>query len=203
MCTAMPAPPCLPRLLHPAQTARLPCPALIPLVHRHDATALATPQAFTRDPALVWSFYHWRREVVAAARPNAAHAALAAYEQRAAAAGQDFTLVTQNIDRLHQAAGSRGVIEMHGSLWDLCVAGPGGIRSRCRPPWEDRRQPLVPALAGAGHPDGPAESISGARWWQRLAAGEGGRGWTWRGLAQKVKRAEGQGGRRMQGGGRR
>jgi NAD-dependent SIR2 family protein deacetylase len=62
-------------------------------------------------------FYHWRREVVSRCQPNAGHYALAAAEQQARARGVDFRVVTQNIDRLHQAAGSSNVVEMHGSLW--------------------------------------------------------------------------------------
>lgn len=120
---------------------------------------LATPTAFVRDPSTVWEFYHWRREVVSRCQPNPAHVALAAFERRAAAAGQAFTLVTQNIDRLHQAAGSSRVVEMHGSLWDVCVATPAGFRDPAKQPWEDRRQPLVPALAGTGAPDGSAADI--------------------------------------------
>jgi NAD-dependent SIR2 family protein deacetylase len=50
-------------------------------------------------------------------RPNPGHVALAAYERKAAEQGQQFVLITQNIDRLHQAAGSSNVVEMHGSLW--------------------------------------------------------------------------------------
>lgn len=61
--------------------------------------ALATPQAFVRRPSLVWEFYSWRREVVAACRPNRAHHALAALERRLAADGRgaSFTLITQNV----------------------------------------------------------------------------------------------------------
>jgi hypothetical protein len=62
-------------------------------------------------------FYHYRRDLVSRCSPNPAHYALAAAQQRAAAAGIHFRLITQNIDRLHQAAGSRDVVEMHGSLW--------------------------------------------------------------------------------------
>lgn len=58
-----------------------------------------------------------RREVVSRCQPNAAHYALAAAEQQARQRGVDFQVVTQNIDRLHQAAGSSDVVEMHGSLW--------------------------------------------------------------------------------------
>lgn len=56
-------------------------------------------------------------QVVSKCSPNSGHLALAAYERKAAQLGQRFTIITQNIDRLHQAAGSRNVIEMHGSLW--------------------------------------------------------------------------------------
>lgn len=73
---------------------------------------LATPTAFRRNPKLVWEWYAWRRELVAKAQPNAAHVALVELEQRV----PDFTLITQNVDGLHQRAGSRQVIELHGSL---------------------------------------------------------------------------------------
>lgn len=80
----------------------------------HHVEDVATPQAFARDPGLVWRFYHARRAGLVKARPNPGHAALAALEDRL---GSDrFTLATQNIDGLHQAAGSRHVLELHGSL---------------------------------------------------------------------------------------
>lgn len=72
---------------------------------------LATPEAFRRDPALVWRWYAWRREQVAQAQPNAAHVALAELARRVPA-----TLVTQNVDDLHQRAGSADVIALHGSI---------------------------------------------------------------------------------------
>ncbi len=82
------------------------------------AEDLATPDAFARDPALVWAWYNWRREVVAACAPNAAHVTLAAME----AALPNLTLITQNVDGLHERAGSRRVLRLHGSLWRLrCV----------------------------------------------------------------------------------
>lgn len=78
---------------------------------------LATPEAFARDPKTVWEWYAWRREKVAACRPNAAHRTLVEIEERI---GQGaFTLVTQNVDGLHEAAGSRNVLRLHGSLWSL------------------------------------------------------------------------------------
>jgi len=90
---------------------------------------VATPEAFEADPVLVWRFYSERRAGAAAARPNRAHLALAALEERL---GDRFLLSTQNMDGLHHRACRRRVIEMHGSLW----------RTRCSrcpaPPFEDR-----------------------------------------------------------------
>lgn len=73
---------------------------------------LATPEAFRRDPKLVWEWYAWRREKVRSVQPNAGHKALAAMAKRFA----EFTLITQNVDGLHQRAGSAGVIELHGNI---------------------------------------------------------------------------------------
>jgi NAD-dependent deacetylase len=77
---------------------------------------LATPVAFRRDPARVWSWYAERRAKVAGVAPNAAHHALAKIEADAAARGTGFTLVTQNVDGLHHAAGSRRIHELHGNI---------------------------------------------------------------------------------------
>jgi NAD-dependent deacetylase len=74
---------------------------------------LATPDAFERDPSTVTRWYDERRQKCALARPNAGHFALAQWQQRC----PGFLLVTQNVDRLHQAAGSRDVVELHGTLW--------------------------------------------------------------------------------------
>mgnify|MGYP001545793484 CR=1 FL=1 len=73
---------------------------------------LATPAAFARDPELVWRWYDWRRGLIAQARPNAAHEAVAALENTTR-----VTVVTQNVDGYHQAAGSSRVLEFHGSIW--------------------------------------------------------------------------------------
>jgi len=70
---------------------------------------LATPQAFARDPALVWEWYEWRRGLVRDAQPNAAHRAIADLKRA--------VVVTQNVDALHARAGSRDIIELHGSLF--------------------------------------------------------------------------------------
>ncbi|MDR3634095.1 MAG: NAD-dependent deacylase [Isosphaeraceae bacterium] len=77
-----------------------------------DPLSLATPEAFAADPALVWDFYNWRRRIVREAAPNPAHRALAELAQRV----PHLTLITQNVDRLHQRAGSRDVLELHGNL---------------------------------------------------------------------------------------
>jgi len=86
--------------------------ALTGLWARYRPEDLATPEAFARNPSLVWSWYRMRRELVAHAEPNAAHRALAALEAEV----PRFTLVTQNVDGLHRRAGSERVIELHGSL---------------------------------------------------------------------------------------
>lgn len=79
---------------------------------RYRPEDLATPEAFARQPDLVWRWYEWRRSLVAAAEPNAAHRALLAIEGLC----PEFTLVTQNVDGLHQRAGSAGVVELHGNI---------------------------------------------------------------------------------------
>jgi NAD-dependent deacetylase len=87
--------------------------ALTGLWERFDAEALATPDAFRRNPALVWGWYEWRRMQVMRAQPNAAHRAIAELEERAGR----FTLITQNVDDLHDRAGSRSPLRLHGSLF--------------------------------------------------------------------------------------
>lgn len=74
---------------------------------------LATPEAFARDPKLVWEFYDWRRQNMAQAQPNLAHLTLAEMEN----ALPHFTLVTQNIDGLHRKAGNRNILYLHGDIW--------------------------------------------------------------------------------------
>lgn len=80
---------------------------------RYRPQDLATPEAFRRDPGLVWRWYQWRRRLVGRTEPNAAHRALAELQRRL----PDLTLVTQNVDGLHERAGSRDVLNLHGSLW--------------------------------------------------------------------------------------
>lgn len=84
------------------------------LWHGHNIYDVATPEAFARDPKMVWEFYNFRREGLAQIKPNPGHYALVVLEQRFAK--NCFTIVTQNIDGLHRAAGSRNIQELHGNL---------------------------------------------------------------------------------------
>ena len=93
---------------------------------------LATPEAFRKNPELVWEWYHWRRGLMAAKKPNPGHLALAEWEDH-----RPLTLITQNVDGLHRVAGSRSVLELHGSIWRLKCTGCGRAR-------EDRRLDLPP-----------------------------------------------------------
>ncbi|MBE2183292.1 MAG: NAD-dependent deacylase [Anaerolineae bacterium] len=79
---------------------------------QYDPTELATPEAFHRNPELVWQFYQSRRADLAAIQPNPGHYALAAFETRY----PDFSIITQNVDDLHERAGSKNVIRLHGRL---------------------------------------------------------------------------------------
>lgn len=96
----------------------------------HRIEEVATPGAFARDPALVWKFYSWRRGMAAGRRPNPGHEALARLER---ALGGRMFLCTQNVDSLHEQAGSRRVAHMHGRLLQSRCSRPG-----CpEPPFDD------------------------------------------------------------------
>ncbi|TKB82225.1 MAG: NAD-dependent deacylase [Nitrospira sp.] len=98
------------------------------------AEDLATPEAFARDPRLVWEWYNWRRELIATTRPNPAHHALVEMERRA----QRFWLITQNVDGLHRDAGSETLSEIHGNIWMVRCTGCGQI--------SENRQVPIPIL---------------------------------------------------------
>ncbi len=103
---------------------------------------LATPEAFARDLQLVWEWYDWRRSIVAQARPNLGHFALVDLEPRV----PHFTLVTQNVDGLHDVAGSRQVVKVHGDIWRLrCLACGREETNRAVP-----LDPLPPRCACGG-----------------------------------------------------
>lgn len=95
------------------------------------AEDLATPEAFDRDPQLVWEWYDWRRRLIAAAKPNPAHYALAQMERHF----PHFLLITQNIDGLHRQAGSQRMVELHGCIWRVRCLAEGRV-------WEDHQVPL-------------------------------------------------------------
>ena len=79
---------------------------------RYKPEDLASPEAFSRDPKLVWDWYAWRREAIKGVRPNPGHYALVEMEKRI----PQFTLITQNVDGLHRFAGSQNVLELHGNI---------------------------------------------------------------------------------------
>lgn len=85
------------------------------LWRNHDVMELATPEAFSSDPKLVWEFYNWRRKRISGLTFNPAHKALVELENRV----PRFTLITQNVDGLHGKAGSRNLLEIHGNLWKV------------------------------------------------------------------------------------
>jgi NAD-dependent deacetylase len=99
------------------------------------AETLATPEAFENDPKLVWEWYDWRRQAVAGAVPNPAHDVLAKWTRER----RNFTLITQNVDGLHEKAGAERLVRLHGSIWHVrcyqpCAAG--------RRDWRDETLPL-------------------------------------------------------------
>lgn len=121
---------------------------------------LATPQAFRRDPKLVWEWYDWRRSLIAACQPNAAHRTLVDMESHFG----DFLLVTQNVDGLHRLAGSQKIVELHGNIWGMrCTRA-------CRAAWQDLSVPLAeippqcPTCGALARPDVVwfGESLPGA-----------------------------------------
>ena len=114
---------------------------------KFDPMKLATPEAFARDPESVLAFYDLRRRNLLNAKPNAAHFALARLEGALAERGGSLTLVTQNIDDLHERAGSRGVIHMHGELLKARCSRCGVVR-----PWLDDLPPsaVCPDCGGVG-----------------------------------------------------
>jgi NAD-dependent deacetylase len=98
------------------------------------AEDLATPDAFHRDPALVWEWYDWRRQKIAACEPNPAHRILASWSRRL----PGFAVITQNVDGLHERAGTADVMRLHGSIWRVRCTRP----CRHSASRDERRTPL-------------------------------------------------------------
>jgi NAD-dependent deacetylase len=105
------------------------------------AEDLATPEAFERDPRLVWEWYNWRRELIATKQPNDAHRAIAALESHIS----DFWLITQNVDGLHRAAGSTKLSEIHGNIWMVRCTACGAVTENHQVPL-----PLLPHCRQCG-----------------------------------------------------
>ncbi|KAM4604595.1 NAD-dependent protein deacylase sirtuin-5, mitochondrial-like isoform 1-T2 [Polymixia lowei] len=107
---------------------------------------LATPEAFSRNPSRVWEFYHYRRQLALRNKPNAAHLALAECEARLRRQGRSVVIITQNIDDLHQQAGSKHVLKIHGSLMETRCVSCGHVAV-------NHKSPICRALEGKGAPD--------------------------------------------------
>ncbi|EDV25963.1 uncharacterized protein TRIADDRAFT_24253, partial [Trichoplax adhaerens] len=112
----------------------------------YQATDLATPSAFTANPSLIWEFYSYRREFARTKEPNKGHYAVAELEKRFALENKSVIVITQNIDRLHHKAGSKNVLELHGSLYETRC-------TKCYRIEENWDSPIAPSLAGKGLPD--------------------------------------------------
>jgi len=117
------------------------------LWRQHRPEDLATAAAFRRDPSVVWEWYAWRRGLIADCEPNAAHLVIAQWSTR-----DGCRVITQNVDDLHLRAGTRDLIRLHGSIWELrCWNGCG------QPQWRDESLlhddcPLCPECQGLARP---------------------------------------------------
>ena len=118
-------------------------PDMLALWREFDPQTLATPEAFAQDPERVTRWYDLRRTHLASCEPNPAHRALAEIESLLTAAGRSFTLVTQNVDRLHHAAGSRRVFELHGNLREWRCTRCAETRAEPGPAFTEYPPPCV------------------------------------------------------------
>jgi NAD-dependent deacetylase len=114
---------------------------------KYSPEELATPQAFQREPRLVWEWYAWRRELIVQAAPNPGHFALVEIEKKVLS----FTLITQNVDGLHSMAGSQNLIELHGNIQRTKCSADGEVVDE----WEKTGQvpPLCPRCQALLRPD--------------------------------------------------
>jgi NAD-dependent deacetylase len=109
--------------------------------------SLATPEAFERDPALVWEWYDWRRGLIAPVEPNAGHRVLAGWEGLFG----EFSVITQNVDGLHAKAGSRNLVELHGNIWKLRCTKEGTVEEVRETPLR-RLPPVCPSCGSLRRP---------------------------------------------------
>ena len=114
---------------------------------QYRAESLATPEAFERDPALVWEWYDWRRGLIAPVEPNAGHRVLAGWERLFG----DFAVITQNVDGLHAKAGSRNLVELHGNIWKLRCTKEGTVEEVRETPLP-RLPPVCPSCGSLRRP---------------------------------------------------
>jgi NAD-dependent deacetylase len=136
------------------------------LWRNHKPERLATPEAFRQDPALVWQWYDHRRQNLAQVEPNAGHHALVDLQRRS----PSFTLITQNVDGLHERAGSAGVLKLHGDIWTLRCTGCGRSHTELAAPL-----PNIPPLCECGAVERPGvvwfgESLPQEMWRRAQAA---------------------------------
>ncbi|KAK1339727.1 hypothetical protein QTO34_018282 [Cnephaeus nilssonii] len=110
------------------------------------AQTLATPEAFAQNPSLVWEFYHYRREVIQRVKPNPGHLAIAECEARLREQGRRVMVITQNIDELHRKAGTKNLLEIHGSIFKTQCTSCGVVA-------ENYKSPICEAFAGKGAPE--------------------------------------------------
>ncbi len=126
----------------------------------YKAEDLATPEAFARDPEFVWEWYDYRRSVIAEVQPNAGHRALVDWEKRV----KEFTLITQNVDGLHDRAGSRAILKVHGDIWMVRCMECGREREE-----KSARLSEIPPRCGCGGIERPGvvwfgEALPAAVW---------------------------------------
>jgi NAD-dependent protein deacetylase/lipoamidase len=112
------------------------------------AEELATPQAFFRDPQLVWEWYDWRRGIIGTKEPHAGHRVLARWESQF----PHFVLITQNVDGFHRLAGSQNVLELHGNIWEVRCTKEGTITENTDFPLREM-PPLCPACGAILRPN--------------------------------------------------
>jgi NAD-dependent deacetylase len=119
------------------------------LWEKYKPEELASPWGFRKDPLLVWRWYAWRMRIIYSAKPNAAHILVAKLEDM----GKVKAVITQNVDGLHQRAGSKKVIELHGNIWRARCTSCGYKWILSRPP-EDSELPLrCPRCNSLARPD--------------------------------------------------